>query len=124
MAFASSGIRSAIDRERGVWIRLAIPRGHLRIKGSPQTWRVKLEYLSHDGLKFSAPYFMRTAQVRLSKSSTLAEITSIVLLDRQALLSRYREALTNIGKESPTDTEIEHVCRCSGGDSRTRAGST
>jgi hypothetical protein len=110
MGFVSSGPRWAVDRTRGITIRLAIPRGQLRIKGSPQTWRVKLEYLTKEGFKFSARYYMRTAAVRLSKSSVPAEITSIALLDRQELVVRYREAMTNAGKSPPTDAEVEQVC--------------
>jgi hypothetical protein len=62
---------------------------------------VKLEYLTKEGLKFSARYYMRTAAVRLSKSSVPAEITSIALLDRQELVVRYREAISNAGEIAP-----------------------
>ena len=111
MVFVSSGLRWTVDRERGVRIRLAIPRGQLRIKGSPHTWRVKFDYLMKEGFKFTAPYYMRTAYVRRSKSSTPAEITSIVLLDQEELVFRYREAMVKAGKVPPTEAEVEQVCR-------------
>ena len=111
MVFVSSGLRWTVDRERGVRIRLAIPRGQLRIKGSPHTWRVKLDYLTKEGFKFSAPYYMRTAAVRLSTSSAPAEITSIALLDQEELVFRYREAMTRAGKGPATKVQVEQVCR-------------
>jgi hypothetical protein len=111
MGFASSGVRWTINHERGIRLRLAITAGHYRINHSWNTWRVRLEYFAADSLKFSCRYYLRTTPVPFPGRNLSAEVTSMVLIPHDLLVSKYRDALIKAGKQPPTEAEIEQLCR-------------